>query len=230
MSGKVTVSLSPCESNVCFADIYLVWARMPRYEKKFYKDGSSEIVPLKDRNTRINMPMLRFRERKGTIAGSDREGTANIMAGLLNFYHNEGFDPVASGNSVKRFWRDLKRWEVMEVKSGNTARFGGRAGSRAVDDETRKENHQKMLKSIENGKKRAAKSAGAAGRKLQADEDVSSQACSPGVQKRRRRGQDVDAGFAPWDEQYARQQEFSTFEGGQSAYTSQGNRHHRHQD
>ena len=177
---------------------------MPRYEKRTNKNGQSEIVSLRDKNTRINMPMARFRERKGTIAGGDREGTDVIMAGLLNFYHSNGFDPVASGNSVKSFPRDLHNWEVKEVKLGNTARFTKRAGNRALDDEKREENYQKTLKSIEKGKKRqAAKIAADAGNQSREDDPAGS---SIGPQKRRRGGQEVDAGFAAWDERFTDQQ------------------------
>ena len=177
---------------------------MPRYEKRTNKNGQSEIVSLRDKNTRINMPMARFRERKGTIAGGDREGTDVIMAGLLNFYHSNGFDPIASGNSVKSFPRDLHNWEVKEVKLGNTARFTKRAGNRALDDEKRGGNYQKTLKSIENGKKRqAAKISGDTGNSSREDEPAGS---SSGPQKRRRGGQEVDAGFATWDERFADQQ------------------------
>ena len=76
------------------------------------KKGNLVIVGLRSKNTRINMPMLRFREKKGTIAGEDREGSDVIRDGLLNFYHQNEFDPVASGNSTKGFWRDLRGWEV----------------------------------------------------------------------------------------------------------------------
>ena len=134
----------------------LVWARMPRYEYQTDKDGSSTMVPLKDKNTRINMPMTRFREKKGTIAGSDREGTSVIMDGLRRFYHHNGFNPVAAGNSVKSFHRDLVGWEVKEVRLGNTSQFGRRAGRRALDDETRAANMEKTMKTIENGKKKQA--------------------------------------------------------------------------
>ena len=129
---------------------------MPRYENQTDKDGNSTMVPLKDKNTRINMPMTRFREKKGTIAGSDREGTSVIMDGLRRFYHHNGFNPVAAGNSVKSFHRDLVGWEVKEVRLGNTSQFGRRAGRRALDDEARAANMEKTLKTIENGKKKQA--------------------------------------------------------------------------
>ena len=189
---------------------------MPRWEKKTNKNGEFELVPLRDRNTRINMPMTRFREKKGTIAGGDRDGTAEIMAGLLAFYEQHGFDPVASGNSVKGFPRDLKPWEIKEVRVGNAARFRQRAGNRALDDEKRDDNYEKMLKSIENGKKKQTAKVGGNNRKRHLkDEPSGFQSSSPGNQKRSRRGQEVDAGFATWDQQYAGQQGPPPFQGPQ---------------
>lgn len=187
---------------------------MPRWEKKTDKNGNSQIISLRDKNTRVNMPMTRFRERKGTLAGGDREGTEVIMDGLTRFYHHHGFDPVAAGNSVKAFPRDLTPWEVKEVRLGNTARFGGRAGNRALDDATREENLQKTLKAIENGKKKQAAKDGNGSRKRGHEDDSdSSQGSGPRTQKRRRRGQEVDPGFAPLGEGYAHHQEAPNVQG-----------------
>lgn len=178
------------------------------------KNGNSEIISLRDKNTRVNMPMTRFREKKGTLAGGDREGTEVIMEGLTRFYHHHGFDPVASGNSVKAFPRDLTPWEVKEVRLGNTARFGGRAGNRALDDEKREDNLQKTLKAIENGKKKqAAKDGNNSGKRRLEDDAESSQGPSAGAQKRRRRGQEMDPGFMALNEGYAPHQEASTGQG-----------------
>ena len=139
------------------------------------------------------MPMTRFREKKGTIAGGDREGTDVIMDGLRRFYHHHGFDPVASGNSVKAFPRDLLPWEVKEVRLGNTARFGGRAGNRALDDDKRQSNLRKTLKAIENGKKRQAANDGdGAGKRRREEDDTGSEDSSAEPQKRRRRGQEMN--------------------------------------
>ena len=174
---------------------------MPRWEKKTNKNGQIEIVALRDKNTRINMPMTRFREKKGTIAGGDREGTETIMDGLRRFYHHHEFDPVASGHSVKAFPRDLEPWEVKEVRLGNTARFGGRAGNRALDDAKREANYQKTLKAIENGKKRQAPNEEDGTRKRGREDDVAaSPASDAGPRKRRRGAQDVDPGVAAMDE------------------------------
>ena len=195
----------------------LVWARMPREEMKTDKFGNSSLIPLKNKNSRINMPMLRFREKKGTIAGSDREGTDVIMAGLRRFYSHHGFDPVAAGNSVKAFERDLEPWEVKEVRLGNISQFGGRAGRRALDDATRESNRQKTLKAIQNGKKRQA----AKRKRSREDDDADSQVSSVGPPKRRRRDQEVDPGLAAFDDGYIGQQAAPTFENGHNGYAFQ---------
>ncbi|KAL9133175.1 MAG: hypothetical protein Q9175_005650 [Cornicularia normoerica] len=143
-----------------------LWARMPRWEKGKDKKGNLVVRELRSKNTRINMPMTRFREKKGTIAGGDRLGTSVIIDGLKNFYHHHGFDPVTAGNSTKGFWRDLKQWEVNEVRLGNAAHFGARAGTRALDEKKREEKLQKLVKSIENGRnKDAVKNQGDAGKR-----------------------------------------------------------------
>ncbi len=148
-----------------------LWARMPRWERWSNKNGSNpRIVELRDKNARVNMPMTRFREKKGTIAGGKRDGSEIIKAGLLNFYHHHGFDPVASANSVKAFPRDMEPWEAKEVRLGNSAKFGARAGGRALSDKKREDNAQKLLKSIENGKKRQA-ARGGAGKRPRPDQD-----------------------------------------------------------
>ena len=158
--------------------------------------------------------MLRFREKKGTIAGSDREGTDVIMAGLRRFYNHHGFDPVAAGNSVKAFERDLEPWEVKEVRLGNIAQFGGRAGPRALDDATRESNRQKTLNAIANGKKRQA----AKRKRSREDDDADSQDSSVGPPKRRRRDQEVDPGLVAFDDGYIGQQAAPTFENRQNDY------------
>ena len=215
--------------NLCCisTDWCLVWARMPRWEKKTNKEGESELIPLRDRNTRVNMPMTRFREKKGTIAGGDREGTAEIMAGLLAFYRQHGFDPIATG-SVKSFPRDLKPWEIKEVRLGNAARFRHRAGNRALDEEKRDDRYEKMLKSIENGKrKQTAKDGGDIGKRRLDEEPSDFPHSSPRTQKRTRRGQEVDAGLATWDEQYADQRDPATFQGHQYGEGMQGSPHYQ---
>ena len=199
---------------------------MPRWEKKPNKNGQSEIISLRDKNTRINMPMTRFREKKGTIAGGDREGTETIMDGLRRFYHHNGFDPAASGNSVKAFHRDLEPWEVKEVRLGNTARFGGRAGNRALDNEKREKNYQKTLKAIENGKNKQAAGEKNGARKRSREDNVDgSPDSNTGPQKRRRTNQEADPGLATWDGGYTGHQGESVNRNGQNVYGLQGSIH-----
>ena len=195
---------------------------MPRWERKINKNGDEELIPLRDKNTRINMPMTRFREKKGTIAGGDRDGTAEVMAGLTNFYHYNNFDPVASGNSVKAFPRDLETWEIKAVRLGNTAKFGHRAGHRAVDNTKRAQNFDKLLKSIETGREKQEGKKGDVTRKRRSEDEVADNSHTKSdPQKRRRRGQEVDAGFATWDRQNAAPLGAPTFEDGQHVYGGQ---------
>ena len=175
--------------------------------------------------------MTRFREKKGTLAGGDREGTQVIMDGLSRFYETHHFDPVAAGNTVKPFPRDLEPWEVKQVRLGNTARFGGRAGNRALDDEQREDNLQKTLKSIENGKKKQAAKNESSGKKRPLEDDAAGSqdsSAAPAPQKRRRTGHEVDPGLAILNEGYAGPHGMQTAEQGRHAYGIQGNPH-RHQ-
>ena len=145
---------------------------MPRWERMKDENGNFVIVELRCKNTRINMPMTRFREKKGTIAGEDREGSDVIRAGLLSVYHQNGFDPVASGNSTKGFGRDFTGWEVKEVRLRNAAMFGERAGKRAIPEDKRQANLQKTVASIENGKKKRAANNGGESRKRPHDQNA----------------------------------------------------------
>ncbi len=201
-----------------------MWARMPRWEKKRTRDGQEELIPLRDKNTRINMPMTRFREKKGTIAGGDRDGTAEVMVGLTNFYHYNNFDPVASGNSVKGFPRDFETWEIKAVRLGNAAKLGHRAGQRAVGDTKRAQNFDKLLKSIKTGREKHEGKKGDVTRKRRSEDEVADNThTNSDPQKRRRRGQEVNVGFATWDTQYASPQGAPTIEDGQHVYGGQSN-------
>ena len=143
------------------------------------------------------------------------------------FYHSHGFDPVAAGNSTKAFPRDLAPWEVKQARLGNAANFGKRAGGRAVNTEARQKKYQKLLDSINKGqKKQAAQGGGDARQRRLGDEDAGSQDFNAGREKRGRRGQEADAGFVSWDEQYTDQHGSSIFEDGQNGYALQGHLHH----
>ena len=128
---------------------------MPRWERKKDNNNRYITIPLRGKNTRINMPMVRFREKKGTIAGENREGTKGIIEGLSAFYRHHGFDPESTG-STKSFGRDLKGWEIKQVRLGNAGQFGKRAGPRALDDERKADNQKKLENSIRNGQEEDA--------------------------------------------------------------------------
>lgn len=128
---------------------------MPRWERKKDKNNGFITIPLRGKNTRINMPIVRFREKKGTIAGENREGTRGIIEGLTAFYRHHGFDPELTG-STKSFGRDLKGWEIKQVRLGNAGQFGTRAGPRALDEETKADNQKKLEKAIRNGQEQDA--------------------------------------------------------------------------
>ena len=128
---------------------------MPRWERKKDKNNAHITIPLRGKNTRINMPMVRFREKKGTIAGENREGTRGIIEGLTAFYRHHGFDPKISG-STRRFGRDLKGWEIKQVRLGNAGQFGTRAGPRALDEEKKADNQKKLENAIRNGQEEDA--------------------------------------------------------------------------
>ena len=127
---------------------------MPRWERKKDKNGFITI-PLRGKNTRVNMPMVRFREKKGTIAGENREGTRGIIEGLTAFYRHHGFDPELTG-STKSFGRDLKGWEIKQVRLGYDGQFGTRAGTRALDEEKKADNQKKLENAIRNGQEQDA--------------------------------------------------------------------------
>ena len=128
---------------------------MPRWERKQDKNNGFITIPLRGKNTRINMPMVRFREKKGTIAGEKREGTKGIIEGLTAFYRHHGFDPELTG-STKSFGRDLKGWEIKQVRLGNAGQFGKRAGPRALDEERKANNQKKLENAIRNGQEEDA--------------------------------------------------------------------------
>ena len=128
---------------------------MPRWERKKDKNNNFITIPLRGKNTRINMPMVRFREKKGTIAGENREGTRGIIEGLTAFYRHHGFDPELTG-STKSFGRDLKGWEIKQVRLGNAGQFGTRAGPRALDEEKKADNQKKLENAIRNGQEQDA--------------------------------------------------------------------------
>lgn len=99
------------------------------------------------------MPSQRFRDEKGAIAGQDRDGSKHIREGLKQYFAEFGFDPSLTG-STRGFGRDLLSWEQDLVKLKNRGKHTDRAGKRALDEETREKNDQKLLKKIERGRKK----------------------------------------------------------------------------
>lgn len=145
-----------------------VWARMPRWiRRKIPKTDRFIIRYIGSPNTHVNMPSQRFRDEKGTVAGSKRDGTKKLKEGLKAYFAEHRFDPSLTG-STRGFGRDLMPWEQDLVKLGNTGKHPGRAGEdRALDDETRNKNLQKIMKKIKKGREKmaadAAKAGGASG-------------------------------------------------------------------
>ena len=134
-----------------------------------------------DPNTHVNMPAQRFRDEKGAIAGQDRDGSKHIREGLREYFLEFGFDPCLTG-STRGFGRDLSRWEQDLVKLKNRGKHPERAGKRALDEETREKNDQKLLKKIERGRKKLEAGAAKAPSKRprdDQDEDVQESNATP---------------------------------------------------
>ena len=108
------------------------------------------------------MPSQRFRDEKGAIAGQDRDGSKNLREGLKEYFAEYGFDPSVTG-STRGFGRDLLSWEQDLVKLKNRGKHPDRAGKRALDEETREKNDQKLLEKIEKGRKNLKADAAMAG-------------------------------------------------------------------
>lgn len=134
------------------------WARMPRWiYRRVKKTGNFMTRYIGTPNTHVNMPSVRFREKKGTVAGQKRDGSDNIREGLKAVFAEYDFDPSISG-STRGFGRDLLPWERDLVKLKNKGMYPERAGeTRALDGEAQNKDLQKMLKKIEKGRKQQAK-------------------------------------------------------------------------
>lgn len=156
---------------------YDLLARMPRQIQR-EKKGVVSVKYLGTKNTHVNMPMQRFRDTAGCIAGARREGSRVIIEGLLKLFGHHGFDPAKSG-STRGFPRNLKPWEKMEVKLGNAGSYSNRAGTRALNGQKRKATHEKMLKAIDNGKKRDAAKGGKPASNTEIDAVKASRQSSP---------------------------------------------------
>lgn len=81
--------------------------------------------------------MLRFRASHPCKTWITRQGSELLEAGILRDFADNGFDPVASGNSTAGFGRDFYTWERKEAKKGNRGNNVSRAGKHARLDEER---------------------------------------------------------------------------------------------
>ena len=107
------------------------------------------------------------------MAGQDRDCSKNLREGLKEYFAEHGFDPSVTG-STRGFGRDLLPWEQDLVKLKNRGKHPDRAGKRALDEETREKNDQKLLKRIAKGREKlesdAAEARRASGRRPRGDE------------------------------------------------------------
>lgn len=166
------------------------WARMPRWiYRREKKTGRYITRYIGNPNTHVNMPSVRFREKKGTVAGQKHDGSDNIREGLRALFAENGFDPSLSG-STRGFGRDLLRWEQDLVKLGNAGMFPERAGdTRGLDEQSQTINMQKTLKRIEKGRKQqaeaqAAKASGASAKRPRDEQEEQTQDLDPPPRKR----------------------------------------------
>ena len=111
---------------------------MPReYHETVKEQDQPTRTQLGKPNSRVNMPMCRFRLQAGRQSWVIRVGSKKIKAGLLALFQEHHFDPVRSGNSTEPFGRDLETFEIQQVQLGNIGKFGVRAGERALDSTAR---------------------------------------------------------------------------------------------
>lgn len=164
-----------------------LWARMPRWiRRRTPKTNVWYTGYIGDPNTHVNMPSRRFRDEKGAIAGQDRDGSKRIREGLKEYFAERGFDPSLTG-STRGFGRDLLPWEQDLVKLKNKGKHLARAGERALDEETREKNNEKLQKKIAKGRKNLeadlAKVGGASGKRPHHGQDGDIQDPNPPHQK-----------------------------------------------
>ncbi|KAL6713170.1 hypothetical protein ACLMJK_009291 [Lecanora helva] len=97
-------------------------ARMVRYTFEV-TNGQRQRVALPDKNTTVNMPMQRFRDRAGLIAWSTRPGSNTNREAIIGVMQSaENFDPTIT-NSTEDFGRDLTIHEQAQVKAINKAKY-----------------------------------------------------------------------------------------------------------
>lgn len=126
-------------------------ARMPRRYVKPRKNQPAIWKELGCTNSRINMPMVRFRLLAGCQSWIKRDRTDVLTQGLLKFYASHSFDPVAFGNSTKSFGRDLEGWEIKQVKLGNAGEFFKEPEDGAIDENKRRIANDRNIQQTHNG-------------------------------------------------------------------------------
>ena len=135
-------------------DCGIVWSVMPRYcvLKKRGQEKEERLHPLPKVNDVVSMPMSRFRLKAGCIAWNRRDGSDALKEGLKTILGSS-----LANNSIRPFGRDLKNWEIEEVKKGNAGKSLRKAGKRALSDEIRLERQGKKEKRV--AKQQAQKTA-----------------------------------------------------------------------
>ena len=96
-------------------------------------------------NTMVNMPSKRFRQKAGCLTWTDRGGSDELEVGLKELLNRtETGRQCIAANSMRGFGRDLNGVERLQVKRGNAhGKFLNKAGSRAIDEQTRNERRDK---------------------------------------------------------------------------------------
>lgn len=103
---------------------------MVRYT--FKRVGNREIrEAFPHKNTSINMNLQRFRDRAGCVAWLKRQ--SNHRHGILKLMKSEGVDPLANGNIIEPFGRDLSIEEQKEVMKGARAFFPNKGNPERTD-------------------------------------------------------------------------------------------------
>lgn len=100
-----------------FANLLLVWARMPS-RINVGTEGQPIWAELGHPNSIVNMPMERFWFLAGLCSWTERKKTSTIKAGLKKLYGTK-----LQNNTVRAFGRDLTTKEIIEIKKGDNARF-----------------------------------------------------------------------------------------------------------
>ena len=114
---------------------------MPRFTFRM-KNGVRVKQPLPDKNSCINMHIIRFRGRSGSVAWQTRGCSEKNRARTLALFRSHNFDPLLT-NSTEGFGRDLTIDEEQAVKDGNRGTCLNKAGSRRIGSAERKKREVK---------------------------------------------------------------------------------------